>query len=135
MIIIVCVILVWIWLAWLNFKRNLVYFFCAGVFVIFLICIFAESNRAPFVYLPEAESELVSVITWNILHGFCLFFFGGYINLFLLSALVVDIFMGEVLFFLYLFVFFSFFFSFKVLLLVVFFIWFGLHCLGIDMII
>ena len=109
--------------------------FFSGAFIIFVICIFAESNRAPFVDLPEAESELVSVITLNIHHGFRMFFFSRYINLFILSALIVDIFLGEGLFFLYLFVFITFFFSLKVLFFIVFFIWCALHCLDIGTII
>lgn len=108
---------------------------CTRVFIIFLICIFAESNRAPFDDLPEAESELVSVIMLNIRHGFCLFFFSRYINLFLLSGLVVDIFLGEGLFFLFLFVFFAFFLFSEVLCLVIFFIWLEHLYLDIGMII
>ncbi len=62
--------------------------------VIFFICILAETNRAPF-DLPESESELVS--GYNVEYSamtFALFFLGEYINMILMSAFFVILFLG-----------------------------------------
>jgi len=64
------------------------------VFLMFLISILAETNRAPF-DLPEAESELVS--GFNIEYssmGFALFFLAEYSSMIFMSALVVLLFLG-----------------------------------------
>jgi NADH-quinone oxidoreductase subunit H len=64
------------------------------LFMMFLISILAETNRAPF-DLPEAESELVS--GFNVEYasmGFALFFLAEYCSMILMSALTVIIFAG-----------------------------------------
>jgi NADH-quinone oxidoreductase subunit H len=63
-------------------------------FLMFLVSILAETNRAPF-DLPEAESELVS--GYNVEYssmGFALFFLGEYSSMILMSALTVIMFLG-----------------------------------------
>jgi NADH-quinone oxidoreductase subunit H len=63
-------------------------------FLIFLICIFAESNRIPF-DLPEAENELVGGFhTEYSGMRFGLFFLGEYINLVVLSSMLTILFLG-----------------------------------------
>jgi NADH-quinone oxidoreductase subunit H len=76
--------------------QNAVYFFVALLpcFLMFLVSILAETNRAPF-DLPEAESELVS--GYNVEYssmGFALFFLGEYSSMILMSALTVVMFLG-----------------------------------------
>jgi NADH-quinone oxidoreductase subunit H len=64
------------------------------LFLMFLISILAETNRAPF-DLPEAESELVS--GYNVEYaamGFALFFLAEYSSMILMSALSTVIFLG-----------------------------------------
>ncbi len=64
------------------------------MFVIFFISVLAETNRAPF-DLPEAEAELVG--GYNVEYSafiFALFFLGEYINMILMSAMTVILFMG-----------------------------------------
>jgi len=64
------------------------------LFLMFLISILAETNRAPF-DLPEAESELVS--GYNVEYaamGFALFFLAEYSSMILMSALTVIMFLG-----------------------------------------
>jgi len=63
-------------------------------FLMFLVSILAETNRAPF-DLPEAESELVS--GYNVEYssmGFALFFLGEYSSMILMSAFCVVMFIG-----------------------------------------
>lgn len=63
-------------------------------FLIFLICAFAECNRAPF-DLPESESELVGGYHTeysSMKLGF--FLFAEYINMFISSALIACLFFG-----------------------------------------
>lgn len=63
-------------------------------FVIFFICILAETNRLPF-DLPEAESELVS--GYNVEYSaltFALFFLAEYSYMILMSTLLVILFLG-----------------------------------------
>lgn len=101
---------------------------------LFLVSILAETNRAPF-DLPEAEAELVS--GYNVEYsafGFALFFLGEYANMILMSSLAVIFFFGgwysieymlpitfEIIFLPLFFT--SFVFSFKVSLVLFFFIW------------
>ena len=70
-------------------------FFCAPVsFFIFLICMFAETNRTPF-DLAEAESELV--VGYHTEYGsskFALFFLAEYVAMFALSLLCSIFFFG-----------------------------------------
>jgi NADH-quinone oxidoreductase subunit H len=64
------------------------------LFILFLVSILAETNRAPF-DLPEAESELVS--GYNVEYasmGFALFFLAEYSSMILMSALTVIMFLG-----------------------------------------
>jgi NADH-quinone oxidoreductase subunit H len=64
------------------------------MFIVFIISILAETNRAPF-DLPEAEAELVA--GYNVEYGamgFALFFLGEYANMILMSAITVVLFMG-----------------------------------------
>ncbi|MFN9801082.1 MAG: complex I subunit 1/NuoH family protein, partial [Bacteroidota bacterium] len=63
-------------------------------FLIFLICAFAETNRAPF-DLPESESELVGGFHTeysSMKLGF--FLFAEYINMFISSAVMATLYFG-----------------------------------------
>ncbi len=63
-------------------------------FLIFLICAFAETNRAPF-DLPECETELVGGYhTEYSSMKLGLFLFAEYINMFISSAVMVSFFFG-----------------------------------------
>ena len=106
-----------------NFTFFAIPFF--PLFLMFLISILAETNRAPF-DLPEAESELVS--GFNVEYasmGFALFFLGEYANMLLISSLTVTLFFGgwfsafEIFFFIPSIIWFSL----KLCLFVIFFIW------------
>lgn len=63
-------------------------------FLIFLVCAFAETNRAPF-DLPETESELNSgyLIEYSSMK-MALFLFGEYVAMFVSSALISSLFFG-----------------------------------------
>ena len=64
------------------------------MFVVFFISGLAETNRLPF-DLPEAEGELVA--GYNVEYSsmsFALFFLGEYINMILMSAMTVTLFLG-----------------------------------------
>jgi NADH-quinone oxidoreductase subunit H len=85
----------------LNFVQIVAFqktiFFCLPffpLFLMFLVSILAETNRAPF-DLPEAESELVSGsnVEYSAM-GFALFFLGEYANMLLMSAMTSILFLG-----------------------------------------
>lgn len=64
------------------------------MFVVFVVSALAETNRAPF-DLPEGESELSG--GFNVEYSamtFALFFLGEYMNMILMSALTVILFLG-----------------------------------------
>jgi NADH-quinone oxidoreductase subunit H len=76
--------------------QNCIFFFIPffPLFLMFLISILAETNRAPF-DLPEAESELVS--GFNVEYasmGFALFFLAEYGSIILMSIFTVVMFLG-----------------------------------------
>jgi NADH-quinone oxidoreductase subunit H len=78
------------------FFQNFVFFVIPfmPLFLMFLVSILAETNRAPF-DLPEAESELVS--GYNVEYaamGFALFFLAEYSAMILMSTLTVLLFLG-----------------------------------------
>jgi len=75
------------WLHWLIFKQPL-------SFVIFVIALFAETNRLPF-DLPESEQELAG--GYNVEYSsmkFALFFLGEYANMTVGAGLMVTLFLG-----------------------------------------
>src|SRR5215217_9602204 len=75
------------WLSWNVFKQPL-------GFLLFIICAFAETNRAPF-DLPECETELVGGYHTeysSMKLGFYLF--AEYINMFISSAVMATLYFG-----------------------------------------
>ncbi|MCB9989193.1 MAG: NADH-quinone oxidoreductase subunit NuoH [Rhodospirillales bacterium] len=64
------------------------------MFIVFLVSILAETNRAPF-DLPEGESELSGgfMVEYSAM-TFALFFLGEYANMILMSAIAVVLFLG-----------------------------------------
>ena len=93
------------------------------LFLMFLISILAETNRAPF-DLPEAESELVS--GFNVEYasmGFALFFLAEYGSMILMSTFTVIMFLGGWLFNSFLYLLDPFVLGFKIAIILFFFIW------------
>lgn len=78
-----------------TFQKNIPFLIpFMPLFLMFLVSILAETNRAPF-DLPEAESELVS--GYNVEYaamGFALFFLAEYSSMILMSGLTTVIFLG-----------------------------------------
>lgn len=64
------------------------------MFIVFLISILAETNRAPF-DLPEGESEITGgfMVEYSAM-TFALFFLGEYANMILMSGMTVVLFLG-----------------------------------------
>ncbi|MDO5697764.1 MAG: NADH-quinone oxidoreductase subunit NuoH [Dermatophilus congolensis] len=63
-------------------------------FVVFVICMFGETNRNPF-DLPEGEGEIVGgPHTEYAGMGFGMYFLGEYVNMFTVSALGATLFLG-----------------------------------------
>ncbi len=64
------------------------------MFVVFLISMLAETNRAPF-DLPESESEIVAgfFVEYSSM-AFALFYLGEYTNMIMMSALASILFLG-----------------------------------------
>ena len=99
---------------------NIFLFF--PLFIIFLICSFAETNRVPF-DLPEAESEIVA--GYNVEYAsiiFAMFFLAEYSNIIVISSFCVLLFLGGWVLFLISSLLESFTFSTKVFILLVFFV-------------
>jgi NADH-quinone oxidoreductase subunit H len=64
------------------------------MFIVFLVSILAETNRAPF-DLPEGESELSGgfMVEYSAM-TFALFFLGEYANMILMSGMATILFLG-----------------------------------------
>ena len=93
------------------------------LFLMFLVSILAETNRAPF-DLPEAESELVS--GFNVEYasmGFALFFLAEYGSMILMSTFTVIMFLGGWLLNSFLYLLDPFVLGFKIAIILFFFIW------------
>src|SRR5262249_47862817 len=82
------------WLSGLPFLPNWILFKQPLAFVIFLVAVFAETNRTPF-DLPEAEEELAG--GYNVEYSsmkFALFFMGEYANMTAAAAMMTTLFLG-----------------------------------------
>ncbi len=79
---------------WFGFLPQWYIFLQPVGFLIFLIAGVAETNRAPFDF-PEAEQELVAGYhTEYSSMSFAMFFLAEYINMFTVSAVAADLFLG-----------------------------------------
>ena len=79
-----------------EYQRRIVWFAVPFIplFMLFLVCIVAETNRHPF-DLPEAEAELVAGYTVEYsAMKFALFSLGEYSNILLMSAFTITLFLG-----------------------------------------
>jgi NADH-quinone oxidoreductase subunit H len=77
-----------------SWQRLLLWLPLFSSFLVFLIAIFAETNRLPF-DLPEAEQELVGGYhTEYSSMGFALFFLGEYAAMIAGSGVIVTLFLG-----------------------------------------
>lgn len=77
-----------------GFLPNWGIFHAPVSFVIFLVCIFAETNRLPF-DLAESEGELVAgFLTEYGAMRWSLFFLGEYAMMFVMSVLIISLFLG-----------------------------------------
>jgi NADH-quinone oxidoreductase subunit H len=77
-----------------SLQRLLLWIPLISSFFVFLVAIFAETNRAPF-DLPEAEQELVGGYhTEYSGMGFALFFLGEYAAMIAASGVLVTLFLG-----------------------------------------
>jgi NADH-quinone oxidoreductase subunit H len=77
-----------------SWQRILIWIPMSISFVVFLIAMFAETNRLPF-DLPEAEQELVGGYhTEYSSMGFALFFLGEYAAMIAGSGVIVTLFLG-----------------------------------------
>jgi NADH-quinone oxidoreductase subunit H len=82
------------WLPGLTFLPNWILFKQPLAFVIFMVAVFAETNRTPF-DLPEAEQELAG--GYNVEYSsmkFALFFMGEYANMTAAAAMMTTLFLG-----------------------------------------
>jgi NADH-quinone oxidoreductase subunit H len=81
-------------LAGFSLQRILIWIPMVLSFVVFLVAMFAETNRLPF-DLPEAEQELVGGYhTEYSSMGFALFFLGEYAAMIAGSGVIVTLFLG-----------------------------------------
>lgn len=97
-------------------------FLFSPLFIIFLICAFAETNRVPF-DLPEAEAEIVA--GYNVEYAsiiFAMFFLGEYSNIIVISSFCVLLFLGGWVFYFIPIILESLMFSSKVFIILVLFI-------------
>lgn len=87
-------LLVPLWGEGLTFKRLVLWIPIFISFIIFVVAMFAETNRAPF-DLPECETELVAGYhTEYSSMKFALFFMGEYAAMIIGSGLAVTLFLG-----------------------------------------
>jgi len=80
--------------AWFGVIPRWGMFMNPVAFIIFLIAIFAETNRLPF-DLPEGDAELVA--GYHVEYGstkFAMFFFAEYVAMIMVSAVLVTLFAG-----------------------------------------